>query len=325
MHNKSFQKSIFLCVALFAILIVPLVSVFAEEHEHKLAIVKSWDLSEYNAALKGFFEVMDKHRVTCRTVTHNLKGAEDDAKKTVEEIRQFQPDLIVTVGSRATSVISESFDDVPIVFAMVLYPVASDFVPNMEKPGKNVTGAAMDVPIERQLRTLSSVVPHLKRVGVLYSPEETQPVINKARRVAESMDIRLIAEKVTSESDVPDALNRLRNQKIDALWSVADGKVFTRPSTRYIIEYVVHRAIPFMGPHNGFVRAGALLALTADYTDNGRQAAEISIRILENTDPKDIAVATPREVELALNLRIADHIGLRIPESVIAEASQVFE
>ena len=325
MYKKSPDRLILLCVALFAALATSLSPAFADEHEHRVAIVKSRDISEYNIALKGFSEVMDRQRVKCKAETYNLNGAAEDAKEIMEKIRAFEPDLILTIGSRATSVVSKNFDDVPIVFAMVLYPVASDFVASMQKPGKNLTGAAMDVPVERQLRTLSRIVPNLKRVGVLYSPDETQPVINNARRVAESMNITLLAEQVNSEGDVPDALNRLEKQKMDALWSVTDGKVFTRPSTRYIIEYVVRRAIPFMGPYNGFVKAGALVALTADYHDNGRQAAEISIRILNSTEPKDIAVATPREVEMALNLRIADHIGLKIPQAIIAEASQVFE
>jgi putative ABC transport system substrate-binding protein len=208
---------------------------------------------------------------------------------------------------------------------MVLYPVASQFIANMEKPGANVTGAAMDVPVERQLRVLQRMMPKLKRVGVLYSPQETLLVIEEAKRVAKAMNIQMIAESVSSESDVPDALGRLDKQRMDALWSVADGKVFTRPSTRYIIEYVVHRGIPFMGPHNGFVKAGALVALTADYRDNGRQAGEIAIQILNGVKPESIPVATPRKIEMAVNLQVSNNIGLKIPQSVIEDAAQVFE
>ncbi len=325
MPQRNFRLMTAFCVLALAMAISLCTPALAAEHECRVAIVKSWDLPEYNVALDGFFEVLSKHRVKCKIVTYNLKGHVDDSEKIIEETRKFKPDLILTVGSRATSVMSEKFKDTPIVFSMVLYPVASAFVSSMEKPGHNMTGAAMDVPIERQLRTLSKIVPNLKRVGVLYSPEETLPVIEEAKRVAKSMNIQLLAEPVTSESDVPDALSRLEKQKIDALWSVADGKVFTRPSTRYIIEQVVHRGIPFMGPHNGFVRAGALVALTADYRDNGRLAGEISLQILDSAEPGNIAVATPREVEMALNLRVANHIRLKIPQNVIDEASQIFE
>ncbi|RJP64719.1 MAG: hypothetical protein C4532_18945 [Candidatus Abyssobacteria bacterium SURF_17] len=311
-------------IALVGALMLPSSSQ-ATELECRIVIIKSWDLPEYNTALEGFFEVLSKHRIKCETITHNLKGETKDKDDTLAKVRTFKPNLILTVGSRATGMASEHISDVPIVFSMVLYPVASEFVTSMDKPGGNLTGAAMDVPIDRQLRTLSRIVPDLKRIGVLYNPEETLPVIEEAKRQARSLNIQLLAEQVQSEGDVPDALGRLEKQKIDALWSVADGKVFTRPSTRYVIEYVVHRGIPFMGPHNGFVRAGALVALTADYRDNGRQAGEIAVRILQGARPGGIAVATPRSVELALNLRVANHIRLKIPQSVIDEASQVFE
>ncbi|MBI4830383.1 MAG: ABC transporter substrate-binding protein [Candidatus Lindowbacteria bacterium] len=282
-------------------------------------------MPEYNTAINGFLDVFSEQRIKCKALTYNLEGQTDEGTQIITKIRAFKPDLILTVGSRATGVMSKSFRDTPIVFSMVLYPVASAFVANMEKPGANVTGAAMDVPIERQLRTLSRIVPRLKRVGVLYNPDETLPVIEEARRVAKAMNMQMIAESVDAESDVPDALGKLEKQKIDALWSVADGKVFTRPSTRYIIEYVLHRGIPFMGPHNGFVKAGALVALTADYRENGRQAGEIAIQIVNGARPENVPVAIPRKVEMALNLQVANNIGLKIPQSIISDASQVFE
>lgn len=325
MRKRSCERLITLGVLALAASMVVCSPALGANRECKIAIVKSWDLPQYNTALEGFFEVMEKMDVKCETVSHNLKGKPEGAGGVVEKIRAFKPDVIVTVGSRATGVISENFNNTPIVFSMVLYPVASEFIPNMNKPGGNMTGAAMDVPIGRQLRTLSQIVPDLRRVGVLYSPEETQSVIDEARRVAESMNIELLAQQVHSESDVPKALKRLDRQKMDALWSVADGKVFTGPSTRYIIKYVVQRGIPFMGPHNGSVKAGALIALTANYRDSGRQAGEICIRILNGTQPKDIAVATPRTVEMGLNMQIANHIRLKIPKHIIDDASQVFE
>jgi putative ABC transport system substrate-binding protein len=139
------------------------------------------------------------------------------------------------------------------------------------------------------------------------------------------MNIQLLAEQVNSEGDVPDALRKLEKQKMDALWSVADGKVFTPPSARYIIKYALRRGIPFMGPHNGFVKAGALVALTADYRDNGRQTGEICVRILNGAKPANIAVAAPRTVKPAVNLQVAKHIGVTIPPSVLDQEPEIFQ
>jgi putative ABC transport system substrate-binding protein len=290
-----------------------------------IVVVKSWDLPEYNEALDGFFAELASHDYTCETTSFNLRDQHGDGAAMISAIKTRRPDLILTIGSRATAIISQNFKDIPVVFTMVLYPVASEFVSSMDRPGKNVTGAALDVPIEQQLRLLSRIVPDLKRVGVLYDPAETLPVIKEARRVSSGLGLDLLAEQVRSESDVPEALDRLNEQGMDALWSVADGKVFTPPSTRYIIKYVVRRGIPFMGPHNGFVKAGALVALTADYRDSGRQAGEIAVRIFAGSKPTDIAVAVPQDIHMGLNMQVANHIRLRIPPDIVDKASPVFE
>ncbi len=298
---------------------------FAAPQKCDIAIVKSWDLPQYNTALEGFNEAMAREKIECNTVTYNLDGKEEGAEAVIEQIRAFGPDVILTVGSRATSLVSKNIGNIPIVFTMVLYPVASEFVPDMNRPGGNLTGAAMDVPIDRQFKALSEIVPRLKRVGVLYSPEETQPIIDEARRVARSMNLELLAEQVNSQTEVPGALKRLDRRKMDALWSVADGNVFTSQSKRFIIKYVARRGIPFMGPHNQFLKAGALVALTADHRDSGRQAGEIVVRILNGSKPGGIAVATPRTVCMDLNLLMAAHIGLEIPQPIIDRACEVIK
>lgn len=319
------NKLVHVGAIIFVVLAALSSSALAEKRTCKIAIVKSSDLPGYNVALEGFLEVMTTKDIVCETATYNLEGQGKSTGEMIGEIRDFNPDLIHTVGSRATSAISKSLKDTPIVFSMVLYPVASGFVSSIQKPGKNVTGAALDVPIEHQLRKLLEIVPNLKRVGVLYNPEETLPVIEDAMRVADSINIQLLAEQVTSESDVPDALRRLEKRKMDALWSVADGKLF--PSIQYIGKYLFYRGIPFMVYDTRFVTpAGALVAMSAlDYRDNGRQAGDICFLILGGTEPTDIPVATPRKIERVLNLRVANHIGLRIPQEIIDEGWQIVE
>jgi ABC-type uncharacterized transport system substrate-binding protein len=112
---------------------------------------------------------------------------------------------------------------------------------------------------------------------------------------------------------------------MDALWSVTDGNVLTPPSWHFIVKYVVRKGIPFMGPHNRYVEGGALVALAADNRDCGRQAGEIVVRILGGAKPSAIPVATPRTIEMGLNLHIAGLIRLRIPQKMIDEASVVIE
>jgi putative ABC transport system substrate-binding protein len=326
MQCKIFHRLIFYGAIVLATLLALSPPALTAEGKCKIAIVKSRDLSEDNIALEGFFEVMAEHDINCETSSFDLRDQMDQKRNIASEIQKFEPDIILTVGSISTRIISKSFKNIPIVFTMLLYPVASEFVSSIDRPGKNVTGSAMDVPIKLQLQALSRMIPKMKRIGVLYTPEETLPIIENAKHVAESMNLELLAERVDSESDVPDALSKLDKQKIDALWSVADGNVFTPHSIKYIILYVARRGLPFMVPHYVYVeKSAALVALTVDYRDHGRQAGEISIRILDGKKPADIPVATARKVEMALNLHAANNINLKIPQDIIDEASKIFE
>ena len=164
MRYRSYYRSVLFNVLLLVVSVALCSPISAADGTCKVAIVKSWDLPEYNAALEGFHEVMGKRQSKCDTITYNLKGQPAGADAIISEIRKFQPNIILTVGSRATGVISENFEDTPIVFAMVLYPVASAFVSGMDKPGRNLTGAAMDVPIDLQLRMLAILNPLESRI-----------------------------------------------------------------------------------------------------------------------------------------------------------------
>ena len=80
---------------------------------------------------------------------------------------------------------------------------------------------------------------------------------------------------------------------------------------------------PFMGLSSSFVEAGALLALSCDYGDVGKQAAEVASRVLKGEQPACIPISVPRKVSLCINLRTASYIGLRVPDHVIKLADTV--
>ncbi len=291
--------------------------------ETRIAIVMGRSTLEYSDAVDGFIEVINKSKTEPQLMRFNLDVPKSEIGAVVARIRQTRPDVILTVGSMATSEVSSRVSDVPIVFSMVLYPVASGFASSMRSSGRNITGAAMDVSIEEQFKLLSRIAPQLKRVGVLYNREETGSVIREAEKAANKMGLVLVAEQVHSEKDIPAAFDGLLQKDIQALWSVADATVFTLPSFKFIIQKTVEKGIPFMGPNGRFDESGALLALNCNSRDNGRQSGELTLLALEGRKPSDIPIAQPRITELALNMRVARFLGLRIPASVEREAHRV--
>ncbi|MFQ6031745.1 MAG: ABC transporter substrate-binding protein, partial [Candidatus Zixiibacteriota bacterium] len=244
-------------------------------------------------------------------------------------IRDLKPDLIVTIGSRSTAIVSQKIKDIPTVFCAVLNPVSSGFVQSMRSSAhrdpaeRNLTGASLDIPVRIQLEKFKLIVPKLKRLGVLFT-QDSKRVIVEADKVCRNIGIELVPELISSGKEVPGAVEALA-QEVDGLWAVADTIIFTPQSTQYILLYTLRNGLPFMGLSPSFVKAGALFTLACDHKDVGRQAGELALRILSGEKPSQVPITTPRMIYLCLNLRTAEQIDLKIPEKIVSVAKEVFK
>lgn len=238
----------------------------------------------------------------------------------MQALKAQRPALIVTVGSAATSLVQAHVQDIPVVFCMVLNPVASGFVQSRQASGNNLTVASLDIPARLQFETLKALLPHVKKVGVLYNPRETAAIVEPAMQAAAALGLGLIAMPVTAAEQIPTTMSELERQ-IDALWSVADSTVFESDrSVEFLLRRTLQSRIPFMGLSPAFVKAGALIALSADYRDVGRQCGEEAAQVLAGRAPASLPITTPRKVTPYVNLNVARAIGVEIPTSSMVEA-----
>jgi len=277
-----------------------------------IVVLKSREIEPYEIALKSFSETL-RGKGYNPEVREYLLPADNRGKNDVlADIRKQEPRLILSLGSAATSQVSRAVQDTPVVFCMVLNPVASGFVHSMNAPGTNLTGGSLDIPARVQFDALRSIAPFVKKVGVIYNPRETGSVVQHAAEAAREMGLELVAVPITSEERVPEALKSLE-KKVDALWSVADSTAFSSGSVEFILLHTLRNKIPFVGLSPGFVKAGALMALAADYEAVGLQCGEQAVKILMTHPPSSLPVTTPRNPTLYVNLKTAETIGLEIP------------
>lgn len=285
-----------------------------------IVALKSLEAEPYEAAFQGFKAALRGQGYDVGIKEYVLKEGGAGKDRILAEISDRRPSLILTLGSTATTLIHERVKDVPVVFCMVLNPVASGFVQSMLSSGNNVTGASLDIPAGLQFETLKAVVPFVKKVGVLYNPQETEAVVRPAAKVAAGVGLELIGIPVSSAEKLQDSLERHRKQ-IDALWSVADSTVFSSDrSIEFLLRRTLEYRIPFMGLSPAFVKAGALLGLAVNYADVGAQCGEQAAQVLAGRSPASLPITAPRKVALYLNLNVARTIGVVIPPQTLEGA-----
>lgn len=315
---KRLLRALLLC----AVLVIELVPAFSDG-PITIALVLSRDIAPYREALRGFKSELESSRQKFRYFEYNVELSLNRPDALVERIRSRGPDMVVTLGSAATNLIVERIREVPVVFSLVLPSSGSKSLEDLRASQGNITGATMEIPLATQFGKIREVIPTAKKVAVLYDPDVTGPLVEGARVEAEKAGLELVALPVSSEKDVVRSMREL-DDSIDVLWSVADSTVFSPQGLRHILLSTLRTRLPFVGLSPSFVKAGALLALSCDYQDVGRQSGELAVRILEGEGAGDIPIVVPREVSLSLNLRTARQIQVAISEEVAQAAAQLF-
>ena len=280
----------------------------------EVAILKTADLPAYNQAVAGFKAAMPS---STTFVEYDMKGNPASGQNLARKIRTSDAELLLAVGVKAAEVVKLEVPDLPIVFCMVLDPDKHD----LKAP--NMTGIRLEVPVERQLNTIRTVLPSLKRLGVLYDPEKTGGLIEEARRQAKAMGLEIIARQVRTEKDVPSML-RMLLLRIDALWLIPDSTVVTEAALKFVLDTALDSKLPIIGFSSELVRSGALLGLSVSYEDVGRQAGALARKMLNDHYKPLSSTFPPDRLRLALNLKIARELEITISPEVVNSADEVY-
>lgn len=272
-----------------------------------VAVVRSSRLGPFEQATEAAIAALRRSPRQPEVLVFDLDAGEGEAASVLASLSRASPACIVTVGTLATKVVLGAAPIAPVVFAMVLYPEQNGF---LRRPGHRVTGASLDVPFDVQFGFVRRLLPQAKRVGVLFHPDETGTVVEAALAPAARHGFTLVPKKVGGPGDVLQNADAILGE-VDALWAVADSRVFTQATTGSIVLASLRHHVPMIGLASAQVRAGALAAFTCDYAEGGEQAAALALQILagDGTPP----VTTPTRIGVVVNFKSADHLGTTIP------------
>jgi putative tryptophan/tyrosine transport system substrate-binding protein len=141
---------------------------------------------------------------------------------------------------------------------------------------------------------------------------------------APSFGVQATAILVRATAEIEPALQSFARQANGGLMLTADN--FTLLRHALIIEQADRLGLPSAALGIDFARRGGLIEYSSpDYTDTYRRAASYVDRILKGEKPADLPVQNPTKFKLTVNLKTANALGLAIPESLLATASEVIE
>ncbi|MCC2644077.1 MAG: uncharacterized protein K0S45_4490 [Nitrospira sp.] len=295
--------------ALFWALLCPLPALGTD-----IVILKSSGIAAYSQAIGGFKAALPGG---IALTEYDLQGDLEKGRKLARKIRASDTALVFAVGLKAAKAAQLEIVDIPVVYSMVLDPLKY----GLNQP--NMTGILLEVPLERQLSTMRTLLPHLKHIGTLYDPSKTSALIEDARRLLKPNGNSLVPVQVSSQRDVPAALRALL-PTIGALWLVPDSTVLTDESLRFILNTALEEHVPVIGFSREFARSGALLCLSVNYGDVGRQAGQLARKLLDGQISLPMKPLHPDRIETSINLKTAKFLGIDIPKELENKADEVY-
>jgi putative ABC transport system substrate-binding protein len=214
----------------------------------------------------------------------------------------------------------------PIVMVLIADPVGAGIVPNLQKPGGNITGVTNIIAelAGKRLEFLKEIVPNASRVAVfLNSNDQNVPLqMRYAEAAARNLkiDLKPVVE-IRMPSDLKAAFDTAAQAGVQGVLRLIDPLAFTlRQQTAAL---AVQYRLPMMHVLREDVEAGGLAAYGADVAEQYRRAATFVDKILKGARPGDLPVEQPTKFELVVNQKAARAIGLTIPQSVLLRADAV--
>jgi putative ABC transport system substrate-binding protein len=229
------------------------------------------------------------------------------------------------VGASASPYAKKATATIPIVFMYVPDPVRNKLVESLARPAGNVTGLT-NYAVELtglRLQFLKELVPGLSRVAFLVNPDDdiTASFIDQAQAAAAKLRITVQVYEARTLDALEPAFDAMAKARMQAV-TVAGGGLFFQGRAR-IAKLALARRMPICGPTREYLESGTLMSYGPDQVAISRRTAVYVDKILKGAKPGDIPVEIPTKFELLINAKIAQGLGLKIPQTLSTRADEV--
>lgn len=241
------------------------------------------------------------------------------------ELVRLRVDVLAVTGAVTARAANKAVTNIPIVFAVVVDPVADNVVASLDRPGGNLTGVTSFDPQQatKQFELLREVIPAVRRVAILGDQGVSDALMKASEEQARALGLQSQRLRVAAPNpDLDGAFAAMKREHADALLVLEEPVPGVYANS--IAELAAKDRIPTMFAPSR-VAAGGLISYGTSQTEAIRHMAAYVDKILKGTRPSELPVETITRYELIVNLKTAQELGVAIPPAVLTRADRVIQ
>jgi putative ABC transport system substrate-binding protein len=269
-------------------------------HTKDVLIVLSKKFALYEKAIAGF---KDSFNGSIQQVA--MAGPLAHPDELSKLVLRVNPKVILAVGLRAAKILKMQVNDVPIVFCMAMHPIINGL------RTETSTGVHLEPSVVDQLNAVTKIIPHVKRIGIIYDPNRTGRLVAEFRDAAAELKMEIKAVPVKNREEAHKALTEMPKQA-QALWLIRDPTVLTRTFFNQALVIQFKERMPLIAYSPQFVKKGAFFSYSASYKRQGKKAAEIVKALIAGKSLTELNVAHP-DGTIAFNVNTGEKLQYIMP------------
>ena len=251
----------------------------------------------------------------------NAEGDQNKVATMSKQLVDKDNQVLIGIATPSAQGLASATKDKPIVMGAVTDPVGANLVKDLKKPGGNITGVSDHNPTEQQLKLIKELTPNVKTIGILYSTSEDNSK-EEFTKLAEKAGYKVVPYSVPSTNEIASTVS-VMSGKVDAIWVPIDNTIASAFST--VVEANKTAKKPIFPSATAMVEAGGLGSVVVDQHDLGVATGKMAAKILKGQKPADTPVEIFSQGKSVINKKVADELGITIPESVLKDAGQVIK
>jgi ABC-type uncharacterized transport system substrate-binding protein len=244
-----------------------------------------------------------------------------------QEIVALQPAVIVAGAVDTALVARQTTSTIPIVSGALADADHLGLIASYPRPGGNVTGITPYIAglPAKQIELVRELMPSAAKIGPLGNMNDSKapPQRDELNAAAGALGLAVVIPELRGADGLAMAIQALASERVDAAIVLQTTMLL---SLRMEIPPMMasNRVLAVYG-YREHVNEGGLISYGVNLGWCWQHLATFVDKILKGASPADLPVEFPPRLQMVVNMKTANALGITIPSTLMVRADEVIE